>query len=95
MIMAFMTRNITDMVGLIGYANDLSGSILTPLFCMAIWVICFTIMLGEGVDRAFIFASFVSFVVSVLFIAMGIISTSYIVIFLVLLAFSAFLAWRK
>jgi hypothetical protein len=90
----FYQANVTDMAGLINYANNLSGGIMTPLFVLAVWIIVFTYTLNEGFSKAFIGASFVSFVVSVLFIAMGIMSGGFIILNLALLAIGGILLWR-
>ena len=92
---AYYQANVTDMVGLFTWANNLSGNIFMPLLTVVIWIVCFTYMIPQGLDKGFIFASFVTFVTAVMIIAMGLMQPGYIIIYLLLLGVSGFLAWRK
>jgi hypothetical protein len=86
------SHNIVDLfIGI----NLASNSLLAIMFLVVIWMI-FVIMLYEiGIVDAIFFASFVSTVVAVLFLGLGMITTPIFAICLAMTLISGFMAYMK
>lgn len=88
--------NKTDTEGiyeLFRYVNNTAGGIFFPVIILVIWIIAFVSMLFSGnlerpsSSKAWIFASFVSSILSILLSILGLMASKYMYINFVLLGF--------
>lgn len=95
----FPTPNATDLQDVERIANwvglTASGGIFWPVIVLVIWFIAFIGSISEGREahRAFIFANFISIILSVFLGLLGWINASYIYFLITLLGFG--LVWAK
>ena len=86
--------NTEDILAMTLYANDVSGGILAPLLLLAIYIIIFVAMISvSAASVAFLSASFISMVLSIILSVLGLIAPKWM--YLLILATAAGVLWRK
>ena len=94
----YPTPNATDLNDLLTitqFTNSVSEGSLFLVLILMIWAIAFVGSLANGraAYRGFIFASFISSILSILLALIGLLSLTYIYLFVMLLAFG--LVWAS
>lgn len=88
-------NNITDIGAFLKYSNELSGGIWIIGFTYVLWIIIFAaVVQREGPIKAFGYATFVHFFLTVFLISREYIINTAIIIPLIMLGISGVLLWR-
>jgi hypothetical protein len=98
---AFFVKNVTSVQDFIDYVNELSGGIFLPFLIAALWVIIYAQTVGTfGETKAFQYASFVTFVVTVIMVAIptsdggSLLDPAYLILPLIFLGISGYMLWK-
>jgi len=92
---AYETANVTNIYQMMSYANSVTDSLFGVGLTFAFFSIFFIVFRRFGDDSAFTAASFITFVLSVLMRAMGLLGDIYVIFFALATAFSIVLLMRK
>ncbi len=81
-----------DLYTIFQFANTASGGIMFPLILLAIWAIAFIGSIAEGRQavRAWIFSTFVAGILGILLGILGLLSSQWIYLLVLMLAFGVF-----
>lgn len=87
------TNDTQDLFSMFQFINNTSsGGIFFPIILLSIWAIAFigSIVEGKEAVRAWIFASFISAVLGILLGVMGMLSSMYVYLLILFVAFGIF-----
>ena len=90
------TYNLTQMqeaetvFGLFDYANDSTGGILIGLFLVAFYFVLLMMMKRYEFEKSLLVASWITFIVAIMFSYAGLLNLYFALIFLIITAFTSF-----
>ncbi len=89
------STDLQDILTITQFTNTQSGGSMFLVFTLLIWAIAFIGSLANGrtAYRGFIFASFISSILSIILVLLGLLQQTYIYLFIMLLAFG--LVWTS